>query len=120
MAKEILQHINTHRHSLGKAELLKDSLYASAHAIQHSLNMIASKTVNHHGFFKRSAALKNRGALKVSENVAYGYYNAQSFVNAWLRSQPHRNNLEDDFTHLGFGVLKDLNNAYYVTLLFYK
>ncbi|WP_345190047.1 CAP domain-containing protein [Algibacter agarivorans] len=121
MSKDILTYINLHRLELNKKPLILDSLYATAYAIQHSKYMIETRTVNHNNFYKRSEGLKKRGAVKVAENVAYAYSSAQSVVNAWIKSVEHRGVIESNFTHIGFGVLKCIEeNRYYYTTLYYK
>lgn len=121
LSHAILSQINNHRSTLEKPALVLDSLYASAYALQHTQYMMATTTVNHHHFFTRSEALKQQGATNVSETVAYGYHSAASVVNAWLNSPEHKNILEGNFSHLGFGVQKlETNNQLYFTLLFYK
>lgn len=117
----ILNKINNHRNHLEKPILRIDSLYASAYAIQHTKYMIEMNEVNHHRFFLRSNALKEHGAVTVSEVVAYGYHSATSVVNAWLNSSNHKKVLEGDFTHVGFGIEKTtIDDGIYFTLLFYK
>ncbi len=121
MSNEILGLINTHRIELGLNSLIKDSSYATAYSVLHSKYMIETQSVNHNNFFKRSNGLKEKGAISVAENVAYGYSNAESVVNAWLNSDGHKEVIEGEFTHLGFGVLKsDINNRIYYTTIFYK
>ena len=68
----------------------------------------------------RSEALKSKGAITVGENVAYGYNSAEDVVTAWLNSTSHRNIIEGNFTHSGFGVIAAQGNRYYFTQLFYK
>lgn len=121
MSNNILNYINDYRLQNDLNLLIKDSSYATAYAVSHSKYMIETQSVNHNNFFVRSNGLKNRGAIKVSENVAYGYTSAQSVVNAWLNSQEHKEIIEGDFTNIGFGVIKsELNNKYYFTTIYYK
>lgn len=120
LSSAVLEAINTHRQNIGKSLILKDSSYATAYAVKHSKYMETTNSVNHNNFFIRSAALKEKGAEKVTENIAYGYTNAESVVNAWLKSEPHKETVEGDFTHVGFGIIKSSNNRYYYTALYYK
>ena len=120
MSDDILYLINMHREEEAKRPLIKDSLYASAYAVKHSKYMISTGNASHDYFYLRSDELKNKGAIHVSENIAYGYASAQSVVNAWLKSEPHRKIIEGDYYNIGFGVLKSLDNKYYFTTLFYK
>lgn len=120
MANEILGLVNAHRSSIGLANISKDEQYASAYAVDHTQYMIDMKKINHDNFGLRSEALKDKGAITVGENVAYGYSNADDVVTAWLNSPGHRRIIEGDFSHSGFGVLKTDEDRYYFTQLFYK
>ena len=120
MADEILVLINAHRASVNLAPIKKDQQYASAYAVEHTLYMIKKAQINHDNFNIRTQALKTKGAIKVGENVAFGYSTAESVVNAWLNSPPHRRAIEGNYTHSGFGVVKGSNGGYYFTQLFYR
>ncbi|MDO5968917.1 CAP domain-containing protein [Flavivirga aquimarina] len=121
MSNTILDLINKHRSEKGKSILKKDTLYATAYAVKHSKYMISTDNVSHDFFYFRSNGLKSKGVIDVSENVAYGYSSAQTVVNAWLKSEAHREVIEGDFSNIGFGVLKSsLKDRYYFTTLFYK
>ncbi|MDC0637583.1 CAP domain-containing protein [Flavobacteriaceae bacterium] len=120
MADEVLQLINEHRNTLGLSGLTADHGYASAYAVDHTKYMIDLERISHDGFADRARALKNNGAISVGENVAAGFDTAQSVVNAWLNSPSHRENIEGNFTHTGFGVMQTDTGRYYFTQLFYK
>jgi uncharacterized protein YkwD len=120
MADEILVLVNAHRNSLGLSEILRDQQYASAYAVDHTQYMIEMEQINHDNFGVRSQALKDKGAITVGENVAFGYNTAQRVVDAWLSSEGHRKIIEGNFTHSGFGVIKSKNDRYFFTQLFYK
>ena len=120
LANEILVLINNHRASLGLTEIEIDYDYASAYAVEHTNYMIENNLVNHDNFGYRSGALKDRGAISVGENVAYGYTNAEDVVYAWLHSPTHKNIIEGDYSHLGFGVIQNENGTYFFTQLFTK
>jgi len=120
MADEILDLINQHRVSIGLLELKKGTQFASAHAVKHTHHMIEIDQINHDNFAYRKNALINNGAESVAENVAYGYTNAETLVNAWLNSQGHRSTIEGPFTHTGFGVLESADGKMYFTQLFYR
>lgn len=120
-AHEVLILINEHRTSIGLDTIAQGTKFSSAYAVEHTNYMIDTRQVNHHNFGVRSAALESAGANQVSENVAYGYTSAETVVHAWLNSPSHRDNIEGNFTHSGFGIIKsDDNNAFYFTQLFYK
>lgn len=120
MADQILVLINNHRASLGLEQIRKDQQHASAYAVDHTKYMIAKAQINHDHFSVRSQALKNNGALTVGENVAFGYSSAESVVGAWLNSPGHRDVIEGNYTHSGFGVIKNNQGGYYFTQLFYR
>ncbi len=120
-ANEVLVLINEHRTSIGLDTLVLGTAFSSAYAVDHTNYMIDLSQINHHNFNVRSAALESTGAHQVGENVAYGYNTAETVVNAWLNSQSHRDNIEGNYTHSGFGIKKcDESNTYYFTQLFYK
>jgi len=120
IANDILYLINEHRVSIGLSAIQRDQQYASAYAVEHTKYMIEMDRVNHDNFSIRSAALKDRGASRVGENVAYGYTSAESVVYAWLNSPAHKDILEGNYTHSGFGVIPDSNGTFYFTQLFYS
>ncbi|PIQ18114.1 MAG: CAP domain-containing protein [Flavobacteriaceae bacterium CG_4_8_14_3_um_filter_34_10] len=119
MSREILDLINAHRASIGLNTLALDQQYASAYAVDHTDYMIETGKINHDNFNLRSQALKDKGAIRVGENVAFGYTDAASVVNGWLNSPAHRNIIEGDYSHSGFGVFKNNEGNYYFTQIFY-
>ena len=120
MADDILDLINEYRMSIGLSAIKRDQQYASAYAVEHTKYMIDMDRINHDNFGVRSAALKDRGANRVGENVAYGYATAENVVNAWLNSPSHKDIIEGDYTHSGFGVIPNENGTFYFTQLFYS
>jgi uncharacterized protein YkwD len=121
MSEDILDHINDYRLEKNLNILSVDSSFATAYAVSHSKYMIETQSINHNNFFIRSNGLKQKGAISVGENVAYGYSTAESVVNAWLNSEGHREMIIGDFTNIGFGILKsETNNKFYYTTIFYK
>ena len=120
MADEIMLLVNEHRANLGLEPIKSDLEYASAYAVDHTMYMIDVDKINHDNFVERSQALKERGAKMVAENVAYGYSSAEDVVRAWLNSPGHRRVIEGQYTHSGFGVLKNSEGRYFYTQLFYR
>lgn len=121
MSNEILDIINQYRILKSRTPFLRDTLYATAYAVDHTKYMIENDTVNHNYFFRRSNGLKYyTGATKISENIAYGYRSAESVVNAWLSSYDHKEVIDGDFSHIGFGIIKSIEDKFYYTLIFYK
>lgn len=120
MANEILSMVNAHRSTLNLEPIKLDRRTATAYAVMHTEYMIDNERISHDGYAQRSQALLSEGALRVGENVARGYRSAEDVVNAWLNSQTHRNVIEGDYTHSGFGVMQDFRGTYYFTHLFYS
>lgn len=117
---ETLELINNYRLSIGLSPLKDMSLIKSV-AHDHTDYMIQNDVVSHDGFFNRSQYLKqNAGATKVSENIAYGYTTAQSVVNAWIKSEAHKANIEGDFTNFDLSAEKSEDGKWYYTNIFIK
>jgi uncharacterized protein YkwD len=119
MSNEILDLVNAHRVSIGLNPLILDQAYASAYAVDHTDYMISLSQINHDNFHVRSEGMKSRGAVRVGENVAYGFTDAESVVNGWLNSPAHRQNIEGNYTHSGFGVFQNAQGRFFFTQLFY-
>ena len=117
---EILDLINEHRLSLGLNFLVDMSIVKSV-AYSHTDYMVDNDIVSHDNFYTRSDYLKsNIGAKKVSENVAYGYGTAQGVVNAWIKSESHKANLEGDYTNFDISAEKNADGRWYYTNIFIK
>jgi uncharacterized protein YkwD len=117
---EILELINNHRLALGLNALTNMTMVKSV-AFSHTDYMVDNNEVSHANFYKRSDYLKvNAGANKVSENVAYGYTSAQSVVNAWLKSEAHRANIEGDYTNFDVAAEENSEGKWYYTNIFIK
>jgi len=117
---EILELLNDHRLSVGLNSLEKMDLIKSQ-TFSHTDYMVENQTVSHDYFFERSTFLKkNAGAQKVTENVAYGYTSAESLVNAWLKSEGHKANIEGDFSNFDISAEKGTDGKWYYTNIFIK
>ena len=117
---EILDLINEHRLSLGLNSLEDMSIVKSV-AYSHTDYMVDNDIVSHDNFYTRSDYLKsNIGAKKVSENVAYGYGTAEGVVNAWIKSESHKANLEGDYTNFDISAEKNADGRWYYTNIFIK
>lgn len=117
---EILDLINEYRLSLG-LNTLKDMSIVKSVAYSHTDYMVDNDIVSHDNFFTRSNYLKsNAGAKKVSENVAYGYGTAQGVVNAWIKSESHKANLEGDYTNFDISAERNVDGRWYYTNIFIK
>ncbi|MCF7568073.1 CAP domain-containing protein [Sabulilitoribacter arenilitoris] len=117
---KILELINNHRLSLG-LNPLGDLTIVKSVAYSHTDYMVDKDEISHDNFYTRSNYLKaNAGAKKVSENVAYGYSKAESVVNAWIKSDSHRKNIEGDFTNFNISAEKNEEGKWYYTNIFIK
>lgn len=117
---QILELINNHRLSIGVNPLESMDIIKSQ-AFSHTEHMVIENEVSHDNFFERSTFLKsNAGAVSVSENVAYGYTKAESVVNAWLKSESHKKNLEGDFTNFDVSAEQSSEGSWFYTNIFIK
>jgi len=117
---EIMELINDYRIGVG-LNPLQDMNEIKAVAYSHTDYMIDNNEISHDNFYMRQASLENNvGALRVGENVAYGYQYAESVVNAWLNSQGHKYIIEGDYTHFDISAEQDENDRWYYTNIFLK
>ena len=116
-AAQILDAVNEYRASIGKASF-KLHTASKSKAIEHSKYMASKNEISHDHFYERSDYLKSQGAHRVSENVAFGYSNADEVLKAWLNSPSHREALEGDFTDSGIAVVKTEKGVTYFTQIF--
>ena len=119
MANQIMDLINEHRATLDLSPITLDKRLATAHAVVHTEYMIDKEGLSHDNYAQRSQALMANGAERVGENVALGFDDPRAVVSAWLNSQSHRRVIEGDYSHCGFGIIKDYRGTYYFTQLFY-
>lgn len=116
LAEEVLDVLNDHRASLGLSALQWHTDSEDL-AVGHSYYMVQQNEASHDNFYERSAILQENGADIVSENVAYGYRDAESVLQGWLDSPSHKSAIEGDYTHTGIGVaLTDSGIPYYTQL----
>ncbi|AEH02498.1 CAP domain-containing protein [Lacinutrix sp. 5H-3-7-4] len=115
---EILELINEYRiangfNSLAPMDAIKGQ------AFSHSDYMVETNNVSHDNFYSRKAYLiNNAGAKTVTENVAYGFTNARSVVDAWLNSEGHKANIEGDFTNFEVSAEQNDEGKWYYTNIF--
>jgi len=120
ITNEIFVLVNQHRKSIG-LPLLVRSAVADNLAIEHTKYMVFKNNASHDNFKKRANNLRtNENANGISENVAYGLPTAKSVVYTWIKSTGHRANIEGDYTKTGIAAIKNSNNKYYYTQIFYK
>jgi uncharacterized protein YkwD len=68
-------------------------------------NANAGVNISHSGFDERARVANSLGFSLVAENLAYGGYEASSFIDLWMSSPGHRANiLNGELTHIGIGV----------------
>ena len=117
---EILEAVNKHRKSIGLGVLIKvDDI--TFEADEHTNYMVSLNMVNHDNFNMRYQNLVQEiGAKAVGENVGFGYRTADAVVEAWIKSEGHRANIEGNFTHFGISVEQDQNERNYFTNIFVR
>ncbi|WP_062060504.1 CAP domain-containing protein [Aquimarina longa] len=117
---EILELINNYRNSIG-LRILGTSDIVKSQAYSHTDYMIKQNQMSHDYFHRRKSYLiANTGANKVAENVGYGYSSAKSVVNAWIKSDSHRETIEGDYTDFDISVEQNKNGVLYYTNIFIK
>jgi uncharacterized protein YkwD len=116
---EILNLVNDFRNSIDLNSLEKMNIISSV-AETHTDYMVQTGLVNHDFFLERQESLmKSVQAISVAENVAYGYKTAQDVVNAWLKSDLHREVIENPrFTHFGISSEKNNEGRLFYTQIF--
>jgi len=115
---ELINLVNVHRAELGFPILVISGL-VSTEATSHSVYMVEQATVSHDNFDIRMLNLiQQASAQSVGENVAFGYRNAEGFMNAWLNNSGHRSIIEGEFTHFGISARKNADGRYYITHMF--
>jgi len=93
LEEDIFGLINEARTDGGLQPLTRDSTM-DALALQHSRDMETANRLSHDGFQARASDITGKlGAHTVGENVAVGYGTAQAFVDGWLGSKGHRDNI---------------------------
>jgi len=119
MERAIFNQINEYRASKGLRPMVWSDEIAKQ-AREHSRNM-AKKIIpfGHQGFEQRAKALdhsiQSRGT---GENVGWVMSHrgpAEKVVQAWIKSQKHRDNIEGDFSMTGIGIGLSAMGEYYFT-----
>ena len=115
---DMLNQVNLYRKGKGLSELKPDRL-AKQLADEH-LNYMINTKFGHDNFESRSATLINHGAVRVNENVCYGFSTTNSTMHAYIESDGHRGNLEiENVTHIGIAS-KKVNNTIWNVQLFVR
>ena len=82
--------VNAHRVEKGLAKLELDRLIW-IYAKEHIPNQIENKQISHDTF---SSVPMHSYENRATENIAYGYANAQAIVTGWLNSEENRKKLK--------------------------
>ena len=117
---ELLDLVNAYRveNGLNALQIIQHVSYKSE---EHNNYMIATNTVSHDNFSSRKANLEQViGAVRVGENVAYGFSTPQATLNAWIASEGHRVNLLGNYTHYGLSIRENADGRKYYTNIFVK
>ena len=117
---DVLELVNAYREQKGLTTLLNLD-ESSVEAAGHNEHMIKDNEVCHHFFGSRYQSLVNSvNAKAVSENVGFGYSSAEAVVNACIKSDGHRKNMEGEHTHFGISVKEGKDGELYYTNIFVK
>lgn len=117
---ELLDLVNAYRveNGLNALQIIQHISYKSE---EHNNYMIVTNTVSHDNFSSRKANLEQVvGAVRVGENVAYGFSTPQATLNAWIASEGHRVNLLGNYTHFGLSIRENADGRKYYTNIFVK
>ncbi|WP_186434742.1 CAP domain-containing protein [Dokdonia sp. Hel_I_53] len=118
-ANELLEVLNEYRASIGLNSLSQHD-ESEELAVKHSYYMVQQNEASHDNFYDRAQILQESGANYVSENVAFGYYDAASVLQGWLDSPSHKSAIEGNYTHSGIGIVHTDNGVPYFTQLFIR
>lgn len=119
MEQAIFNQINDYRASKGLKPMVWNNEVAKQ-AREHSLNM-AKKIVpfGHQGIEKRAKALSDSvRSTGTGENVGWVMSRNNphgKVIEAWIKSQKHRDNIEGNFSMTGIGISVSSSGEYYFT-----
>ncbi|OIP52068.1 MAG: hypothetical protein AUK33_02215 [Flavobacteriaceae bacterium CG2_30_34_30] len=119
MENDLFERVNQYRISLGKAPLERNT-DADNQASEHTIYMVEKNNINHDFLQQRTAFFLNLGFVSLKENVASGYTNAQTLLDAWLQSESHRFAIEADGVATGISVLKNEAGIQFITQIYLK
>lgn len=122
LEQDIVDLINDYRDSTGLNELIvNDVLRREARA--HSINIATEKVpFGHEGFEERANTIFSEvGGTVCGENVAEGNYpDATYFIDSWLNSPSHKENIDGDYNYTGVGVAENESGVKFTTQIFLK
>lgn len=126
----LFQQVNSYRRSQGAKELQRHSgldRLAQEHCEylrkHRGTFVLHGKNVSHIGFQGRALIAREQYQMEnISENVASANHPGEDqptvIVNLWKNSREHRQNMTDDWTHSGIGVVVDSDGTVFATQLF--
>lgn len=108
--QQVFTLVNIVRRQHGLSPLVWDEQVAYV-ARKHSADMFTHNYFDHdspsHGDLKARLESQQVSFMLAGENIAWNYVDAPDAHEGWLNSPGHRQNiLQEDFTHLGVGVVK--------------
>ena len=116
--KQVLNLVNQERAAVGAPALqMTDELQAVADIRAQELVSTFSHTRPDGStcFTALEGTLIGQIATYVGENIAMGYSDAESVMDAWMNSPGHKSNiLDSDYTHIGIGCYEDSGLRYWV------
>ncbi|WEK34818.1 MAG: CAP domain-containing protein [Candidatus Pseudobacter hemicellulosilyticus] len=117
---DILALVNQYRKSKGLSPLT-NNFTLTEEARKHTMAMATNRVpFGHANFNIRSKVITSKvdGTSAVAENVAVGSQTAKEVVDGWIKSAPHRKNMEGNYRLSGIGVARSQNAKLYFTQLF--
>lgn len=120
LERDVLNLINEYRKSK-KLPALQPNPAMEYQARRHSMDMATHRIpFGHQGLSFRMKYIfqKVPGVSEVGENVAFGELSARAVVNGWLKSTPHKRNIEGNYKYTGIGVARNMQNQLYFTQIF--
>lgn len=89
-------------------------------AVIHTQNLMEVNTLHHTNFSERQNYFFNLGYTALRENVALGYSNPETLLNAWLHSPSHKSAIESNSNKTGLGILISNTGKHFITQLYLK
>jgi len=106
-------------HDLGTLEI---DPRLSAAAQKHATHLATIDRLTHYGEggTRPSNRIKEQGYsyYLVAENIAAGFHDVDSLMEAWMLSPGHRKNIVGDYVHIGVGAATSLTGRTYWCVLF--
>ncbi|MFD1294096.1 CAP domain-containing protein [Lutibacter holmesii] len=116
---DILELVNNYRMSKGLISLKKLNIISSV-AETHTVYMAEMNKVSHDYFpLRHQQLVEDADAKLVGENVGFGFGTAQGVFDAWIKSDSHREIIENsDYTHFGISTKKNNEGRNFFTQIF--